>query len=160
MTASSFNYVPGLPILTSKDLVNWRLVNYVLKNIPEPGYDVPRHACGVWRLRSAGMKLVYVESEGEAHRETVLQELDIADEKVNLRLTLLPTGYDEAVVTFEYSMGGEYHWIGRPFRPVRHTWVGARLALFSMSTDGQAHGGSAAFRAFMVQRVETAESLC
>ena len=23
MTASSFNYVPGLPILTSKDLVNW-----------------------------------------------------------------------------------------------------------------------------------------
>ena len=28
MTASSFNYVPGLPILTSADLVNWRLVNY------------------------------------------------------------------------------------------------------------------------------------
>lgn len=25
MTASSFNYVPGLPILTSKDLVNWEL---------------------------------------------------------------------------------------------------------------------------------------
>lgn len=44
MTASSFNDVPGLPILTSKDLVNWRLVNYALKNIPEPGYDVPRHA--------------------------------------------------------------------------------------------------------------------
>lgn len=28
MTASSFNYVPGLPILTSKDLVNWELKNY------------------------------------------------------------------------------------------------------------------------------------
>ena len=30
MTASSFNYVPGLPILVSKDLVNWELVNYAI----------------------------------------------------------------------------------------------------------------------------------
>ncbi len=29
MTASSFNAAPGLPILHSKDLVNWRLINYV-----------------------------------------------------------------------------------------------------------------------------------
>lgn len=48
MTASSFNYTPGLPILTSKDLVNWTLVNYALKNIPESRYAVPRHAQGVW----------------------------------------------------------------------------------------------------------------
>ena len=48
MTASSFNYVPGLPILTSKDLVNWTLVNYALKNIPAPDYERPRHADGVW----------------------------------------------------------------------------------------------------------------
>ena len=48
MTASSFNYVPGLPILISKDLVNWTLVNYALKNIPALGYEKPRHADGVW----------------------------------------------------------------------------------------------------------------
>ena len=30
MTASSFSCVPGLPILHSKDLVNWRIVNYAL----------------------------------------------------------------------------------------------------------------------------------
>jgi hypothetical protein len=29
MTASSFNAAPGLPILHSKDLVNWRLISYV-----------------------------------------------------------------------------------------------------------------------------------
>ena len=29
MTASSFNAAPGLPILHSKDLVNWKLINYV-----------------------------------------------------------------------------------------------------------------------------------
>lgn len=28
MTASSFNCIPGLPILHSKDLVNWKIVNY------------------------------------------------------------------------------------------------------------------------------------
>ena len=28
MTASSFNCTPGLPILHSKDLVNWTLVNH------------------------------------------------------------------------------------------------------------------------------------
>lgn len=48
LTASSFNYTPGLPILTSKDLVNWRLVNYALKNIKEEHYCIPRHSEGVW----------------------------------------------------------------------------------------------------------------
>lgn len=48
MTASSFNYVPGLPILTSPDLVNWTLQNYALPNIPEARYALPRHAQGVW----------------------------------------------------------------------------------------------------------------
>ncbi len=48
MTASSFNYTPGLPILVSKDLVNWELKNYALKNIKEKRYDIPRHSQGVW----------------------------------------------------------------------------------------------------------------
>src|SRR6266536_538189 len=30
MTASSFNAAPGFPILQSKDLVNWKLLTYVL----------------------------------------------------------------------------------------------------------------------------------
>ena len=30
MTASSFNHTQGLPILTSKDLVNWTLKGYAL----------------------------------------------------------------------------------------------------------------------------------
>lgn len=31
LTASSFNCAPGLPILHSRDLVNWKIVNYALK---------------------------------------------------------------------------------------------------------------------------------
>ena len=48
MTASSFNYIPGLPILISKDLVNWKLVNYAIDKIDYENYDIPQHAKGVW----------------------------------------------------------------------------------------------------------------
>ena len=48
LTASSFNYTPGLPILISKDLVNWKLSGYALNNIQEKRYDIPRHSEGVW----------------------------------------------------------------------------------------------------------------
>lgn len=48
MTASSFCHVPGLPILHSKDLVNWKLIGHALENIPLPGYDKVRHGDGVW----------------------------------------------------------------------------------------------------------------
>ncbi|HEX6625704.1 MAG TPA: glycoside hydrolase 43 family protein [Pyrinomonadaceae bacterium] len=49
MTSSSFNAAPGLPILHSKDLVNWRLVGHVFRE--QPPYDVFRktqHGGGVW----------------------------------------------------------------------------------------------------------------
>ena len=48
LTASSFNYTPGLPILTSKDLVNWTLVNYALQELPGTQFCIPQHAKGVW----------------------------------------------------------------------------------------------------------------
>lgn len=48
MTASSFNYTPGLPILVSKDLVHWELKNYAIQNIDYPMYAKPAHAKGVW----------------------------------------------------------------------------------------------------------------
>ena len=47
MTASTFTYLPGLPILHSKDLVNWELVNYAVKKLPER-YNKPVHGCAVW----------------------------------------------------------------------------------------------------------------
>ena len=48
MTASSFNYTPGLPILTSKDLVNWKLCHYAVKNLPGNRFAIPAHSEGVW----------------------------------------------------------------------------------------------------------------
>ncbi|KAF2515588.1 glycoside hydrolase family 43 protein [Flavobacterium foetidum] len=49
MTASSFNCIPGLPILHSKDLVNWKIIGHALtKQPPFQTYDKVQHGNGVW----------------------------------------------------------------------------------------------------------------
>lgn len=48
MVASSFCNTPAIPLLHSKDLVNWKLVNYVLDKIPFADYEAPAHGRGVW----------------------------------------------------------------------------------------------------------------
>ena len=49
MVSSSFSAVPGLPVLHSRDLVNWELINHALpKLVPEAVFATPRHGAGVW----------------------------------------------------------------------------------------------------------------
>jgi len=54
MTASSFQCVPGLPILHSRDLVNWKIVGHALKELytgnPEliSHFSTVQHGNGVW----------------------------------------------------------------------------------------------------------------
>ena len=48
LAASSFNCTPGLPILHSRDLVNWVIVNHAIKNLPHSRYAAVQAGCGVW----------------------------------------------------------------------------------------------------------------
>jgi beta-xylosidase len=49
MTASSFNASPGLPILHSRDLVNWRLIGHAYgAQPPVELYSKPQHGSGSW----------------------------------------------------------------------------------------------------------------
>ena len=54
LTASSFQCTPGLPILHSRDLVNWQIVGHALGNLYEDDarllehFSQPRHGAGVW----------------------------------------------------------------------------------------------------------------
>ena len=56
MTASSFNFFPGLPILHSRDLVHWELAGAALTDYPGEGWESPeddfrtkvRHGNAVW----------------------------------------------------------------------------------------------------------------
>jgi beta-xylosidase len=49
MVASSFDAIPGLPILHSKDLVNWALIGHALhRQPPFDHFSQPQHGNGVW----------------------------------------------------------------------------------------------------------------
>jgi beta-xylosidase len=49
MVSSSFTSVPGLPVLHSRDLVNWSLVNHALPRlVPDAAFRTPQHGAGVW----------------------------------------------------------------------------------------------------------------
>ncbi|WP_343554938.1 glycoside hydrolase 43 family protein [Sphingobacterium sp.] len=49
MTASSFNHSPGLPILHSKDMINWEIIGHALpRQVPESVFKSVRHGGGVW----------------------------------------------------------------------------------------------------------------
>ena len=46
--ASSFAYLPGVPLLQSKDLVHWNLINYCVRQLPFEKYNQPVHGSGTW----------------------------------------------------------------------------------------------------------------
>lgn len=60
MTSSSFNMVPGLPVLHSKDLIHWKIIGHGVQQLPdaiytyakrkdsELDYNLPRHGKGVF----------------------------------------------------------------------------------------------------------------
>ena len=49
MVSSSFEAIPGLPILHSRDLVNWTHIGHALKRQPPyEHFSIPRHGEGVW----------------------------------------------------------------------------------------------------------------
>lgn len=48
MVSSSFNCMPGIPVLHSNDLVNWEIINHVYQKLPLEKYDKPAHGQGCW----------------------------------------------------------------------------------------------------------------
>lgn len=50
MTASSFNCIPGLPILHSKDLINWTIIGHAIQQMPDHAMftDKVNHGGSVW----------------------------------------------------------------------------------------------------------------
>ena len=48
MVASSFCNTPAVPLLHSKDLVNWKVINYCMEKLPFDDYDKPVHGCCTW----------------------------------------------------------------------------------------------------------------
>lgn len=48
LVASSFNCMPGIPVLHSTDLVNWSIIGHVYDSLPFQKYNKPVHGEGSW----------------------------------------------------------------------------------------------------------------
>ncbi len=48
LISSSFTSTPALPILRSRDLVNWTIVGHAMENLPDPRYAALQPGAGVW----------------------------------------------------------------------------------------------------------------
>ncbi|MBN2317424.1 MAG: glycoside hydrolase 43 family protein [Acidobacteria bacterium] len=48
MVASSFNAMPGIPVLHSRDLVNWTIIGHVYERLPFEEFEKPNHGNGSW----------------------------------------------------------------------------------------------------------------
>ena len=48
LVSSSFQSVPGLPILHSRDLVTWTILAYAVDRLPSPAFDRAQHGNGLW----------------------------------------------------------------------------------------------------------------
>lgn len=48
MTSSSFSHFPGLPVLHSKDLVNWKIIGHAADRYPGEEFNVPQHGKAIW----------------------------------------------------------------------------------------------------------------
>lgn len=48
MVSSSFSQFPGIPVLQSKDLVNWEIIGHVVQDYPFYEFNKPQHGKGLW----------------------------------------------------------------------------------------------------------------
>lgn len=48
LISSSFSSTPGIPVLHSKDLVNWEIIGHVFERLPSDYYNSVRHGAGAW----------------------------------------------------------------------------------------------------------------
>jgi len=114
MTASSFNAVPGLPILHSLDMVNWRLIGHALPRLsPEDLFATPQHGKGPWapalRHHNGRFWIYYPEP-------------DLGIFVVTAALKFAPVAGGEAAGVIIF--GQDYAWLG-----LRKTAAGLRLVL-------------------------------
>jgi len=135
MVASSFTNTPGLPILHSRDLVNWTIVNYAIHNLtPENFFQSMQHGNGVWapsiRYHNNEFYIYY----GDPDFGIYMTKAKTATDKWS-PLTLVKDGKGLIDPCPFWDNNGRAY--------VAHAYAGSRagmksvLGIFEMTTDGK-----------------------
>lgn len=136
MTSSSFNCVPGLPILHSKDLVNWELIGHALKNLtPSEVFNKPQHGNGVWApcIRFHNVKF-YVKVVKCTDARTGGKEEELFSEEVeNSEIYFKVKVNKGAECNFSFSIDGKkFENAGVAFEAKPGRWIGAKVGYFAL----------------------------
>ena len=133
MTSSSFSHFPGLPILHSKDLVNWRIIGHAVQQYPFDEFNAPQHGMAIWAPSIRyhdGEFFIYF---GDPDRGVFLTKAkDPAGPWTPLRLIRKVTGWIDTCPLWDDD-GNAY---------LVHAWANSRagiksiLAVNKMSKDG------------------------
>ncbi len=133
MTASSFSHFPGLPILHSKDLVNWTIIGHAVQRYPYEEFNDPQHGMAIWapsiRYHDGEFYIYF----GDPDRGVFLTKAtDPAGPWTPLRLIRKVTGWIDTCPLWDDD-GNAY---------LVHAWANSRagiksiLAVNKMSRDG------------------------
>lgn len=143
MTASSFNAVPGLPILRSRGLVNWELISHVYAAQPPlEVYSKPQQAQGLMVFQRLGM------DADQGVPEKQIGATPVVGEIFYLRVKVSAGG----VCQFSYSSdGARFTPIGISFTAEPGRWIGAKVGLFALGTAPATEFGYADFDWFRVE---------
>jgi len=104
LVTSTFEYFPGLPIFTSRDLVNWRQIGHVLDRPSQLNLDGIMPSRGLWaptiRYHEGTFYVIntFVDNEKDCHNFIVTaQRLQLAGDLGELTLDPLIRAYDVEV---------------------------------------------------------------
>jgi beta-xylosidase len=133
--SSTFQYSPGMVILHSKDLVNWRILSHVVDDVtqigPELNWDrMSRYGRGVWAgaiRHYAGKFWVYFGTPDEGYFMTTSKNPDGPWEP--LHRVMNESGWDDCCPFWDDD--GQGYFVGTHFKDGYKTW------LFQLTPDGR-----------------------
>lgn len=133
--SSTFQYSPGMVVLHSRDLVNWRILGHVVSDVtqigPEMNWDrMNRYNKGVWAgaIRYHGGKFwVYFGTADEGYFMSTAR--DPAGPWEPLQRVLAEAGWDDCCPFWDDD--GQGYFVGTNFKDGYKTW------LFKLTPDGR-----------------------
>ena len=133
--SSTFQYSPGMVILHSKDLANWRILGHVIGDVtqigPELNWDrMNRYGRGVWVgaiCHHGGKFWVYFGTPDEGYFMSVAK--DPAGPWVPLHRVMGEAGWDDCCPFWDDD--GQGYFVGTHFKDGYKTW------LFKLTPDGR-----------------------
>jgi len=132
--------MPGIPVLHSKDLVNWEIINHVYQSLPLEKYDKPAHGEGSWAPSIRFHHNMYYVYFCTPHEGLFMAKTDDPYHKWELHhITDVEMGVSvnqNGICQFSYSVDNQkYILIGKEFKAQKGRWIGAKAGLFCINPN-------------------------